>query len=216
MTNARIWFYFAAEAQVGPLSFQELEAAVHDGVLSHQDYVFRDGYKDWVFAKDVPELQVAFQLSSTVASSGAVQNAQKNSDRVTNVSSATTAKLSVVQDDDENRINPGVRAMRVVMEERVVAHNEQRVTSGKIENISTSGLFFNTNEEAFALNESIKVTLKEGKGLGKPVQLQGVIVRKSSFGEGNKKFFGYGLELRSIDDAARGRIEEYISRHKAS
>jgi GYF domain 2/PilZ domain len=212
MNTARIWFYFANENQVGPLSFQELEGAVQDGALHQQDYVFRDGYKDWIFAKDVPELQVSFQLSSTLASSAAVSSAQT----VTNATSATTAKLSLVNENSSSRVNPGLRSLRVVMEERVVAHNEQRVVSGKIENISVSGVFFHTSEEVFGLNDSIKLTLKEGKGLGKPVQLQGIVVRKSNSTQGPNKTYGYGIELRSIDDASRTRIEDYISRHKAS
>jgi PilZ domain/GYF domain 2 len=202
MSGARIWFYFASEAQVGPMSLNELQSSVQDGLVSQQDYIFKDGYKDWIFAKDVPELAISFQLSSTLAGSAAAP---------TSITSKNVAKKL-----DPKKDNPGVRSLRVMMQERVVAHNESKVTSGKIENISTSGVFFHTPEEAFGINDSVKLTLKEGKGLGKPVQLQGVIVRKAPFTKENVKYIGYGIELKALDESSRQRIEDYINRHKAS
>ena len=103
---------------------------------------------------------------------------------------------------------------RLPIHELVVAHNGSHVATGHISNISLSGVYFETTDTVFALNDEIKITLKEGKGLGKPMHLSGVIVRQCR-GPG-RDGPGYGLELRGVDEAARGRILDYIKRHQAS
>ncbi len=105
---------------------------------------------------------------------------------------------------------PKRTAPRAPIHELVVAHNDRHIASGTIRNISLTGLFFETHDSAFKLNEEIKLTLKEGRGLGKPVNLRGVVVRSSQ----DEKFpRGYGLELRDVDDAIQARIVDYIKRH---
>lgn len=102
---------------------------------------------------------------------------------------------------------------RVAINELVVAHNDAHVATGLISNISITGLFFETPDSVFTLNEEVKLTLKEGKGLGKPMHLRGVVVRQAR----DARFpVGYGLELRGLDESSRGRIAEYIKRHQAS
>jgi hypothetical protein len=96
----------------------------------------------------------------------------------------------------------------------VVAHNASHVATGHISNISVTGLYFETPDSVFALNDEVKITLKEGRGLGKPMHLSGVIVRQSR-GDA-RDAAGYGLELRGVDEAARARILDYIKRHQAS
>jgi hypothetical protein len=97
--------------------------------------------------------------------------------------------------------------------ELVVAHNDRHIATGTIRNISISGVFFETKDSDFGVNEEIKITLKEGRGLGKPLHLKGVIVRKS---HDVRYPQGYGLELVNLDAATRDRISDYIERHQGA
>ena len=176
----RIWFYYANEQQVGPITISELSGAIGEKLLGPSDYIYREGFSDWKALKDVPEV---FSLAEKNNSS-TVQNA--------------TQKRSMV---------------RAPIQELVVAHNDASVATGVISNISTTGVFFETSSSAFSLNDEVKLTLKEGKGLGKPMHLQGVVVRQI---RDTKAKHGYGLELVGLDERSRARIEEYILRNQAS
>ena len=188
----RVWFYYARESQVGPLQESELLAAIVAGQLTQDDYVYREGFSDWKFLKDVGELS----------------QAQANALRKTTASTPMRPLKPHAAGEKPNR-----KRERVPIRERVVAHNDAHVASGHISNISLSGVFFETASGVFAQGDEVKLTLKEGRGLGKPMHLHGVIVRQCR-GEGLPT--GYGLELRGLDDAARGRIADYIKRHEAS
>lgn len=102
---------------------------------------------------------------------------------------------------------------RAPIYELVVAHNDHHIVSGTLRNISLTGVFFETLDQSFTLNEEIKITLKEGRGLGKPMNLRGIIVRRA-----HDEHFprGYGLELRDVDETTRQRIVDYIRRHQAA
>jgi hypothetical protein len=183
----RIWFYYARETQVGPLRESELRAAIADGSLTDADHVYREGFQDWKLLPEVSELR----------------DAREDANRPTRISQ-TSGVSGRAQRKGE----------RVPIHERVVAHNASHVATGHISNISVTGLYFETPDSVFALNDEVKITLKEGRGLGKPMHLSGVIVRQSR-GDA-RDAAGYGLELRGVDEAARARILDYIKRHQAS
>lgn len=179
-TSNRIWFYYAKEKQVGPISESELRGVIASSELSDLDYIYREGFADWKHLKDVPEFKKA---------------------------NVTVAKPPPAL--PERRVNS---PMRAPINEQVVAHNDVHVASGHIKNISATGVFLETADNVFSLNDEVKLTLKEGKGLGKPMHLKGVVVRHTTEGKGGVK--GYGLELRGLDESARTRIAEYIKRNE--
>lgn len=204
--NSRVWFYYAGEQQVGPLPLSEIKKAVHDGIILEDDYVYREGFHDWKPLREVPELsgnepiprkpalpkdskpgasvQAAARLGQGKANSGAA--APRGKDR---------------------RVQP-----RVGIRELVVAHNDTHIATGSLTDISVSGVFFKTMESCFSINDELKITLKEGKGLGKPLHLRGTVVRQS---KENDKLMGYGLELKNLDEKTRSNIIEYVKRHQA-
>ena len=104
------------------------------------------------------------------------------------------------------------RAPRAMIQELVVAHNDNNIATGHIKNISVSGLYLETEDAVFKMNDEVKLTLKEGKGLGKPMHLKAVVVRQA---RENGLHVGYGLELKGLDEASRARIVEYIKRHQS-
>ncbi len=98
---------------------------------------------------------------------------------------------------------------RAPIHEQVVAHNDNHVASGIISDISVTGLFLETRDSTFGLNDEVKLVLKEGRGLGKPMNLRAVVVRQA---RDNRFPMGYGLELRGLDESARARIQDYLKK----
>lgn len=180
--NERIWFYYAKEAQVGPMTETELLAVIAEGNLQDTDYVYREGFPDWRVLGEVPELRQQPKSHLVSVPVGGEQSSSR-------------------------------RAPRAVIQELVVAHNDHNVATGHIKNISISGIYFETEDAVFKLNDEVKLTLKEGKGLGKPMHLKAVVVRQA---RENGLHVGYGLELRGLDETSRARILEYVKRHQAS
>jgi len=182
--NERIWFYYAKEVQVGPMTETELKAAIAEGTVQSTDYVYREGFADWKTLSDVGELLPP--VKSHLIAVPAAPAAQEPLSR---------------------------RAPRAQMQELVVAHNDSHVATGHIRNISISGIYFETEDAVFQLNDEVKLTRKEGKGLGKPMHLKAVVVRQA---RENGLHIGYGLELRGLDEASRSRILEYVKRNQSA
>lgn len=182
----RVWFYYAQEEQVGPLNMHALMDAIADGSIGADDYVYKEGFVDWKPLKDVPELSSPGATRKTVSS----------------------------RDAGSSPEGAQRKGERLPIHELVVAHNGSHVATGHLSNISVSGVFFETPDAVFALNDEVKITLKEGRGLGKPMHLAGIIVRQAR--DAGRDGAGYGLELRGVDESARSRILDYIKRHQAS
>jgi len=187
--NERIWFYYAKEEQVGPMTEGELRAAIADGSLQSVDYVYREGFSDWRPLSEVTELS-----ENTKAPQSHLVSMPVNQPEAADTSHSR-------------------RAPRAMIHELVVAHNDNFVATGHIRNISVSGLYFETEDAVFKLNDEVKLTLKEGKGLGKPMHLKAIVVRQA---REKGLHVGYGLELRGLDETSRSRIADYIKRHQAS
>jgi hypothetical protein len=95
----------------------------------------------------------------------------------------------------------------------VVAHNDRKLASGALTDISVSGVLFETSSPCFSINDEVKLTLKEGRGLGKPLNLRGTIVRQTKT---KNQRIGYGIELMNLDVQTRAFILGYINKSKAS
>lgn len=170
--NSRVWFYYVNDEQVGPMTFAELREAILSGVISSENYVYRESFPDWKLLGEIPELHPD-RLGAMV----------KKSSR-------------------EKRMHK-----RVAIQERVVAHNDEKIASGSLSDISLSGIFLTTQTRVFSINDEVKVTVKEGRGLGKPMHLRGIVVRQSEQGASG---FGYGIELKHLDPKTRQSIINYV------
>lgn len=189
-SHARVWFYYARGRQVGPMPLRNIREAIADGSLTPEDYVYRDGFRDWKQVNEVPEI---LELAKGAAASSDLDS---------------TTDVSQGDNHEERRIEA-----RAAIHELVVAHNDTKIAKGNIVDISATGLFLQTDTMCFSINEEIKVTLKEGKGLGRPLNIRGVIVRQANDSRHGQ---GYGLEIRNIDEKTRHRIIDYVKRNQAS
>jgi hypothetical protein len=180
--QARIWFYYADEEQVGPIHLHELKQAIEDGIIGPQDYVYREGFQDWKLLSEVTELSHLQPTPEPPA-------------------------------HPRNRSGEQRSSKRVPIRELVIAHNDSRIASGSLTDISVSGVFFKTQENCFSINDEVKITLKEGKGLGKPMHIRGTVVRQA---KESGVCVGYGLELKNLDERSRTTIIDYVKRNQAS
>ena len=60
------WYYFANGRKLGPVSLGSLKQLADEGVIRSDSEIFREGMRDWVAAREVPEL-----FGGTAASSDA-------------------------------------------------------------------------------------------------------------------------------------------------
>ena len=189
--GSRVWFYYANKRQVGPLPLPDIRAAVRAGLLGPDDFVYREGFHDWKKLREVTELS---ETSAGTEQAG--------------LGSATQPKPRASKAAADRRTTD-----RAAIDELVVAHNDRHIVSGTLTDISISGVFFETTNPCFALNDEIKLTLKEGKGLGKPLNLRGTIVRQTSE---RSLITGYGIELMNLDVRTRQYIRNYVKQNRAS
>ena len=157
------------------------------GAVGIEDYVFREGFDDWRRLGEIEELSEIARASARAPESNSGDRTVRSRDR---------------------RIQP-----RAAISDLVVAHNDSNLTSGLVTDISASGIFLETSDKCFRLNDEIKVTLKQSTGLGKPILLRGTVVRQTSI---SRSRFGYGVELMNLDERTRTSIAAYVKRNQAS
>lgn len=172
------------------MGLSELLAAVRSGAVGQTDYVYREGFQDWKKLLDVSELAHALSSGSGGAEGG-----------------RPTRKDVAMSKRDRRRTD------RAPIDERVIAHNDFKIASGALTDISVSGVLFETSTPCFSINDEVKLTLKEGRGLGKPLNLRGTIVRQTKT---TNQRVGYGIELMNLDIQTRAFILGYINKSKAS
>lgn len=61
------WYYIGHYGQLGPLSREQIDDLIRDGVITRDTYVWRSGMSDWIGAARVPDLHDTFQSSTAVA-----------------------------------------------------------------------------------------------------------------------------------------------------
>ena len=58
------WYYAVGEQQVGPVSLAEIREHVAAGRIAPSTFIWREGWENWVEARDVPEVRPAAPASS--------------------------------------------------------------------------------------------------------------------------------------------------------
>lgn len=62
-----VWYYVEGKDKVGPIEEEEFINLFKSGILNEQSYVWRKGFDNWAFSKDVDELKFLFESSESVA-----------------------------------------------------------------------------------------------------------------------------------------------------
>jgi Tfp pilus assembly protein PilZ len=93
-------------------------------------------------------------------------------------------------------------APRSNIEGQIIIHNNNELIKGKGANISSTGIFIETNESLFKIGEKIKLTCKV-KGLSKAFHVQATVVRYAQLAPK-----GYGLQFDDLDTGIKQDIEK--------
>ena len=68
------WFYALDGQQVGPVSLQQFEEAVHSGTVAANTYVWRSGMADWKSAHEVPEIAERLQAKDDASAADGLES----------------------------------------------------------------------------------------------------------------------------------------------
>jgi hypothetical protein len=110
-------------------------------------------------------------------------------------------KLNQAALEDRRKVAP-----RASVTGRVVIHNNGNLTIGAGVNVSTSGIFVETNEPIFTIGEKLKLSVK-AEGMEKPFNAVAQVVRYNS----DPRFpMGYGLKFEVLSDRARADIKRLV------
>lgn len=96
-------------------------------------------------------------------------------------------------------------AFRGDIDEGVVAHNGAKIASGLLKDISTGGVFLETKQKIFQIGEVVKLIVKEGKNIGKPIHFSCEVVRID-------ESRGYGLKFKDVSSDTFKCIENYMKK----
>jgi hypothetical protein len=144
--------------------------------VKESDYVFRAGFENWQLLSQTPQLMDKLKL-------------------------AKVPPVPPHQDQGKDKR----AALRGDINEGVVAHNGAKIASGVLRDISTGGVFLETKQKIFQIGEVIKLIVKEGKNIGKPIYFSCEVVRV----DGSK---GYGLKFKDVSEDTFKCIENYMKK----
>jgi hypothetical protein len=114
-------------------------------------------------------------------------------------------KINAASLEDRRKVAP-----RASVSGRVVIHNNGNLTIGTGVNISTSGIFVETNEPIFTIGEKLKLSVK-ADGMDQPFNAVAQVIRYNS----DPRFpMGYGLKFEVLSDRARGDIRRLVDGNK--
>ena len=115
--------------------------------------------------------------------------------------------------DEETAEKRKVNSPRCSVSGRVVVHNNGQLTIGKGVNISATGIFVETTDQLFTLEEQLKLSVR-CDGLNYPFNAEAEVIR---YNTDPRWPVGYGLQFVEITDKALADIKSLVEKqNKAS
>ena len=75
MSAEKIWYFAQGEAEQGPLTESQIRSMASTGTLRRDDLVWREGMKQWVPAREVPDLFQAAPAAASPSDNGSTEDA---------------------------------------------------------------------------------------------------------------------------------------------
>lgn len=181
MTDA-IWYIYQNSTQSGPFSHAEIKSRLDAKEINSDAYLFKAGWKDWRLVDECRKEFLGPPATPPVPKAPAPKKAQKK----------------FIE-----------RAPRATIEGQVIFHNNGQLSFGSGVNISTSGMFVQTDKNVFKIDEKLKVTCRLEARSIKPFNAQAKVVRFSNSKEGP---VGYGLQFIDLDSRIKKEIQDELDR----
>ena len=103
-------------------------------------------------------------------------------------------------------------APRATISGRVVVHNDGQLSIGNGVNISSTGMFVETEDQLFTVGEQLKLTVK-CNGIQKAFNVLAQVIRFNS----DPRFpIGYGLKFENLETSIREEIQQLVEQGGAS
>jgi hypothetical protein len=178
------WFLYQNDNQTGPYQTSEIKRLITSGQVLEQAHVWREGFENWQYVKDVKEL-----LTPSTAAP-AVPPAPVQS----------VAPAVVAQENSEKRSKP-----RRPLVAQVYLTNQSELITGICRDISVGGMQMQTDRIPGAVGSAIRLNVVPPTTVGmKAFVAEGVIVRILE----DRR--GFALRFTQISDEAKKVIESYI------
>jgi hypothetical protein len=97
-------------------------------------------------------------------------------------------------------------APRASIQGRVIVHNNGQLVIGAGVNISTTGIFVETRDEIFKLEEKLKISVR-CEGIKKPFNVTAQVIR---YNQDPRFTVGYGLRFENLDPKVKEEIEQLL------
>ena len=99
-------------------------------------------------------------------------------------------------------------APRATVEGKVIVHNDGQLSIGQGANISSTGIFVETNDNLFQIGEQLKLTVK-CQGLEKAFNVIAEVIR---YNDDPRFPVGYGLKFENLDLGIKDKIDRLVKR----
>jgi len=103
-------------------------------------------------------------------------------------------------------------APRATIQGRVIVHNNGQLVIGTGVNISTNGIFVETRDEIFKIEEKLKLSVR-CDGIKQPFNVIAKVIR---FNTDSRFPIGYGLKFENLDPKVRDEIDGLVKAHNTS
>lgn len=183
------WFLYQNDNQTGPYQTAEIKRLIASGQVLEQAHVWREGFENWQYVKDVKE------LFSTPSSSAPVVPPAPVVPTVSSVADAAAKKQA-----SEKRGMP-----RRPLVAQVYLTNQTELITGICRDISVGGMQMQTDRVPGEVGSTIRLNVVPPATTGmKAFVAEGVIVRVLE----DRR--GFALRFTQISDEAKKVIESYI------
>jgi len=189
------WFLFQNDNQTGPYPTAEIKRLISSGQVLEQAHVWREGFENWQYVKDVKELYATAAPAPTAVPPTApvAQQAAPAAQTAAPVAAAAAKPA-------EKRTGP-----RRPMVAQVYLTNQSEVITGICRDISVGGMQMQTDRIPGEVGTSIRLNVVPPADTGlKAFVAEGVIVRILE----DRR--GFAFRFIKLDDAAKKAIESYI------
>jgi hypothetical protein len=186
------WFLYQNDNQTGPYPTAEIKRLIASGQVLEQAHVWREGFENWQYVKDVKELfsvPVATPKAPPVAPAPAP------------VAVTASAPMATEQKNSEKRGQP-----RRPLVAQVYLTNQSEVITGLCRDISVGGMQMQTDRVPGEVGATIRLNVVPPSSTGlKPFVAEGVIVRILE----DRR--GFAFRFQKLDSEAKSAIESYIA-----
>ncbi len=175
------WYVYQSSQQLGPFATAQVTQMLSTKMIAQDAYLFKVGWKDWRPVEDCLE-----ELGLKAPNSPQMQTSQEAADR-------------------------RAAAPRAGINGRVIVHNNGQLIIGSGVNISSTGIFVETQEQIFNVGDRLKLSVRiEGF-----VKAFNVIARVVRYNSDPRYPVGFGLGFENLDRYIKDEIEKMVFAHKS-